>query len=366
MLLVFDHDLGGGAGVYRRRLVASRLSEGQGCAVVQWSPDRGAYALTLHGEAGEVVESLAEAALWRRLASLDVGECVVNNVVSYPAPLRLLARLREFVAGRGARLTMLLHDYHAVCPSWTLLDERGSFCGIPGDLARCEACFRANPIHFKDELAVESVAEWRAAWGELLRAADEVRCFSGSSRELLLRAYPGLRRVTVVLHRLDHVRNRRVAYDVHGPIRVGVVGELWPHKGSEVVIALAAEIRRSAADVAVVVVGTLAGDVGEGAVTITGPYAPAELPGLLERQGVNVALFPSICPETFSYVCEELMQMGLPVIAFDLGAPAERLRHYPLGRVVPLAGPAALLRDIVGFVADLRGSSAPSQASRNG
>ena len=68
---------------------------------------------------------------------------------------------------------------------------------------------------------------------------------------------------------------------------------------------------------------------------MTGPYEREHLVDLIESHGINMILFPSICPETFSYVIEETMLLRMPIVAFDLGAPGERLRDYDLGRTRP-------------------------------
>ena len=54
---------------------------------------------------------------------------------------------------------------------------------------------------------------------------------------------------------------------------------------------------------------------------------------LLQQYGVGVCWLPSICPETFSYVTEEIITMEMPMVCFDLGAPASRVRRYRLGEV---------------------------------
>jgi hypothetical protein len=42
-----------------------------------------------------------------------------------------------------------------------------------------------------------------------------------------------------------------------------------------------------------------------------------------------------------------MMAMELPIVAFDIGAPAERLRTYPMGRLCPDANGAAALDHLV-------------------
>ena len=66
------------------------------------------------------------------------------------------------------------------------------------------------------------------------------------------------------------------------------------------------------------------------------------MPDIVEREGINVAFFSSLCPETFSFVTQELMMMELPIVCFDLGAPAERLRQYDRGAVAKDMSAAAV------------------------
>jgi glycosyltransferase involved in cell wall biosynthesis len=66
----------------------------------------------------------------------------------------------------------------------------------------------------------------------------------------------------------------------------------------------------------------------------TGRYELDNLEALVEQKNIDVFLLPSIWPETYSFTADEIMQMGFPLIAFDLGAPAERIKGYPLGKVI--------------------------------
>jgi len=71
---------------------------------------------------------------------------------------------------------------------------------------------------------------------------------------------------------------------------------------------------------------------------------------------VNVGFFPSIWPETFSFVVQEMMDMGVPLCCFDLGAPAERVGSYRLGRIIPEVSPEAALGSISELYRSLRRS----------
>ena len=55
---------------------------------------------------------------------------------------------------------------------------------------------------------------------------------------------------------------------------------------------------------------------------------------MIQKRKIDIFLIPSVWPETFSYTTGEVMSMGYPVIVFDMGAPAERVREYEKGYVV--------------------------------
>jgi glycosyltransferase involved in cell wall biosynthesis len=69
-------------------------------------------------------------------------------------------------------------------------------------------------------------------------------------------------------------------------------------------------------------------------IPVLGKYRRENLPGLLESHGVNCIFIPSMWPETFSYTTAESMLMGLPLVCFDLGAPARRVSSYDKGLIL--------------------------------
>jgi hypothetical protein len=65
-----------------------------------------------------------------------------------------------------------------------------------------------------------------------------------------------------------------------------------------------------------------------------GAYSRAEIIGKLVSSGVDVALFTSICPETFSFTLSEAWLAGVPVIVPRLGALEERVSDSGRGWIV--------------------------------
>jgi glycosyltransferase involved in cell wall biosynthesis len=366
--VVFDHNMGGGANAYRRAVIDERLAAGRTVLLCTYSLPTLDYRLhLLRAGAGEKVFRLSSfLALESIVAGSSVDELFLNSPVSFDEPLPFaewLAALRE--AHPRRRLTVALNDYFAVCPSFVLLDADGRYCGIPS-LSQCEACLARHGASYVALSPRTEISSWRASWRRCLQAADEVRCFSRSSRDLLLRAFPYLdaRRVTLVPHRIDFAPSRLPRVDPAAPLVIGVVGQISEQKGARIVKELVARADRESLDLRVVVIGSLDIPVDSSRLRVTGPYQRDDLVGLIERHGVNMALFPSIWPETFSYVVEEIRRLGLPIVAFDLGAPAERLRGDARARLCAETSADAALDAIVAFHRELVQRTADSPAAR--
>ena len=71
-------------------------------------------------------------------------------------------------------------------------------------------------------------------------------------------------------------------------------------------------------------------------VTVKGYYRKGSLPSLLARDRIGVAVLPAIWPDAYSLVVDDCLSAGVPVVAFELGAVADRLGYWEVGKVVPL------------------------------
>ncbi len=348
--MIFDHDMGGGANQYRRTVIGRWRASGDAVVLCTYHLPTLDYRFQLlAGEEEATFRASSFVALERVIRDAPVVELFVNSPVSFDDPMLFadwLARMRQ--AYPAARLTVTLHDYFSVCPSFVLLNDQGCFCGIPST-AECERCLGRHQAAHVALSPPAGITRWREAWGRCLRAADEVRCFSEASRYLLLKAYPGLERTSVVPHVSDYVPSRRPSVDPSAPLVIGTIGTIDVQKGAAIVTDIVRRLDREGAEARVVVLGTLNAARGSRRLLVTGPYERQDLPGLVERHGINMFLFPSIWPETFSYVVSEMMALGLPIVAFDLGAPAERLRDHPLARLVPVVSADAALDAILEF-----------------
>lgn len=360
--VIFDHSMGGGANEYRRRAIAKWLEASDAVLFVTYNLPTLDYRVHLfvRGAVEQEFRATSFLALEGALQDAPVAELFVNSPVSFDEPALFAEWLVRMRGERpDARLTMTLHDYFAVCPSFVLLDADGRYCGVP-DIDACERCLQRHAAAHVAFSPPTSARDWRRAWGECLQAADEVRCFSRASRDLLLRAYPQLDRATttVVPHAMEFWPARAPALPRRGPLVIGIVGQISFQKGGQLVAELLERIEREHPEARVVVVGTLELPVKSERLTVIGPYRREDLAATIEAHRINLFLFPSIWPETFSYVLGEMMALRLPIVAFELGAPAERLRTYSLGRLCGEVSAEAALKALVAFHRELAAGEA--------
>jgi glycosyltransferase involved in cell wall biosynthesis len=363
VVIIFDHAMGGGANHYRRDLVDNWVAKGVTCAVVTPNLNALKYDLRIHslkGQVGREFDSLD--GILSNLETLNISSIFISNLVSFDNPVDILGWLVKLNEQRQVKLGVLFHDFYPVCPSWTLLNADGRFCGIPA-ADQCGPCLNRQDTPFLGLLGPVTIESWRQAWADVLVRADEVICFSRSSMDLVRRAFPA-----ILPARLKHrphqtpspiVAETYVPPALGAPLVIGIIGTIDRHKGAAIIAQMAAIIARQGLDIRIVVCGTLAAPCDSNVVTIAGAYDVQRLPQILAEHHVNLCLLPSIWPETFSYVAQEIMVMGYPLAVFDLGAPAERVRHYRRGLILPCIDAADALARLMDYHVNARGIPAP-------
>lgn len=365
--LIIDHDLGGGANIFRDRLIDKLCATGQTVALLTFVLPLLSYHLRIMQPSVKPVDVRVDADWWLTLAAARKFSTVYfNNCVSHPNPERMPEVLLHFQRAAGARLILFIHDFHVICPSHFLLDRHGDYCGIPA-VENCRNCLPAIDDTLAALYTARDIDTWRASWLTCLEAADEVVCFATSGRDLMLRAYPALaaREIAIRPHEVQPLANHYVYPEAGALLTICVVGMINLHKGSKVVLALAEEIERRNLPARICIIGTLNAPRRSKVIEQTGHYRPEELPDLIARNGVHLSLMPSIWPETFSFVTHELISAGVPIISFDLGAHADAVRTYRLGQVIPMRSTEQLLDDILAFKIKLDGIFREQKSQRH-
>jgi GT2 family glycosyltransferase/glycosyltransferase involved in cell wall biosynthesis len=267
------------------------------------------------------------------LEDLQLSQIELHHFVGLPpAALELVTRL-------GVRYVVFVHDYSWVCPRITLLGGQESYCGEPR-IEECESCVRTHGTALEESL---TVAALRARSARILDAAKDVIVPANDVRDRLARYFPSLPMQVVAWEPPISMQPRKPA-QVGGRIRVAVIGAISIQKGHQVLLQCARDAAERDLDLDFVVIGYSIDDaslLATGRVFVSGPYGDSEIGALLEREQCQIALFPSVAPETWCYALTHAISWGLPIVAFDLGAIAERLRGHTAAELLPLSTQAA-------------------------
>ena len=288
----------------------------------------------------------------------------VNSRLTYRS-----AFLEQFLSGRRPYVVML-HDFQWFCPRVHLTDARKFYCDEPPPQV-CQLCVGGGvDYNFADQAAlIEGDLDAFLAFNErILRGAQRLLAPSRDTAERY-RARFGLDDIAVVPHPEPgpaEVQPRRPALPTRAgsPLRIAVVGAIGPHKGFELLLRMAERAARDRIPFFLTVIGYTPDTpslVRYGNVEVTGAYAPADLGARLAAASPDFVFLPSVWPETYSYVLSEIWDAGYPVVAFDFGAPAERIRAAGGGLLIPPTRDPRVLLDTLIALRD--GGAAPGIAS---
>lgn len=345
LVCVVDSAQGGGAAIVAARSADDWRAQGRGTLHLGCDPlGNLTVALTESGQTQPVLSG--RLVNWPVLPD-TVTQLEIHSLAGFMEPDETADWLIAMAQG-ALKVTLFWHDHFLICPTRHLLDPEHRYCGVP-EVAVCARCLPDNPNCLDAPLKKTDIGLWRRHWGQLLNGVSVVRVFSASSAKLVERVWPEhADKVRLQPHEMNVTPVKAQTPEPGMPLHVGVVGRISAHKGAAEVAALGRHIREEGLAARITIFGHLEHPAPTSVVSQTGTYVPDALPSLCAEHGVNVFWFPSICPETFSFVLHEMKAMGLPILAYDVGAQADALATHPTGRLVALgAGPEEILSALV-------------------
>jgi glycosyltransferase involved in cell wall biosynthesis len=268
-----------------------------------------------------------------------------------------LVELHHIAAHHGSvsRLAGLLrvpfdvyvHDFAALCPRVTLYGGGGQYCGEPRRAFACEDCIADHGARIP---LPRGMADYLAEQATVLRLARRIVAPSRDTADRVRRFVSRVEPVVEPWEDDDALSSsvRRQERRPDKPREIAVTGAIGDDKGYRVLLACARDAARRDLPLHFIVIGHTIDDdrlLATGRVFVTGPFAEGEAPELARRYGAQLGLLPSVWPETWCYSLSALWQAGLYVVAFDLGAQAERIRQTGAGALLPLATPPNEIND---------------------
>lgn len=378
--LIAAHEAADPLATFRRRMDERRWAEGR-CA-------RAALLITHAGGGGVDVVIAARCSALRAEGTRAIvlrpapaagcrvtdGRTYPNLIYAIPAELGALARLlgpdrishielhhrlghnpaiMDLAALLRVSWEIFVHDYAWFCQRIALVSLHARYCGEP-DLRGCEACVADVGTLLEEDITMAALVERS---GADLAGARRVVVPSRDAALRIGRHFPGVQpNIEPWEDDTTWPTPRPVPSAVQ---RVCVVGAIGREKGYDVLLGCARDARARGLALDFVVVGYTEDDLrlmNAGPVWITGEFKEAEAEALIRAQDAQVAWIPSIWPETWCFALSRAWQAGLPAVAFDLGAPAERIRATGRGWLLPLGLGAAAINDALLALAPMQGA----------
>jgi glycosyltransferase involved in cell wall biosynthesis len=258
-----------------------------------------------------------------------VTRLVVNHVID--RPMEMMEWVRDLGGRLGVPYDVVLHDYFMLCPRIDLITGEGAFC----DVAPPETCVRCVVTHGAEVREFDPLA-WRRDHLAFLQGADRIVAPSDDVAARMRRYLPRPIAVWEPESDAGYPPEHTPRVCEAEPLRIVTLGALNVGKGLRVVQALADAAGRAGAPLQVSVLGPASEPLPR-SVAVRGTFLSEDLGRLLQEAAPHAVFLPAIWPETWSFVLTAALKQGLPVIAFDIGAPAARLRRLGRGLVLPTA-----------------------------
>lgn len=245
-----------------------------------------------------------------------------------------LSLIKTLLENNALNSSYYLHDFLAICPSYTLINDSGKYCGTVKEIDKCNACQSCNSYQLRNNAQFTDMKSWRDTFQYILSTVNQIYCFSNDSYNHISKIYPDIKDICIIKpHKvktnLARVRDY-IDFSRNKVITVAVLGAIDYPKGRSILQGLAEQQFFRAKKFNLVLIGYA--DVPSiRNCQITGKYNTVELPDIVKNLNVDLFVIPSICPETFCYTADEVMKMNLPLVCFNIGAPPERIVNYEHG-----------------------------------
>jgi len=350
--LIIDHNIGGGTNTYRQQII-SQMAQ-QNIPAITFFDDfsTGKLMLTLTHQMEDIELLLKNTEhLVDICGQIPISQIIYNSAVSHDSPLSTISAAIDIHELTKAKLLVAFHDFFLICPSYTLLNADGVYCDVPA-IEICMNCLPKNKADFIKPAT--NIKVWRSTCEDFLERADEIICFSENSRLIVEKAYPDIRsKISVQPHKINFKPTKHPKLDFSEGLHIGVVGGINEQKGLLILLSMLDEISARSLNIRITVIGAVSIPLPPKALLVTGAYKKEDLSDLIESLGINVCFMPSIWPETFSFVTDELISLNVPLACFNIGAPAERVKEYEHGMIISEINPKIALKELQAFYDNL-------------
>lgn len=349
--LVINHSLGGGATSYILRRIEHELSH-KDFFIMELLPDFVTLKLTFYSleKYSEFYFNFKQVDVFfiKKLKEcLKINSIFINHLFGFQ-----LQMILGMIGKAKLPYTFFIHDFYCVCPRYNLCKENYVYCNAEKDIANCNECLK----HYS---GCDNIVGWRSALENLLVKAKCVVAPSQNTVNIVKGYYPEIA-IKVIEHSIpDYIQKTySEKFAENGLFHISVLGAIGIEKGSRILYEVVRAIRASKLPIKITVIGYT--DVhGEQYISkdkmfeVTGRYENTNISTLLADYRTNIVMIPSIWPETYSYTVSEAIFSGYKVVAFNIGAPADRIRSTGMGWLIDEISSQSMLSKIQDIIKEV-------------
>ena len=216
----------------------------------------------------------------------------------------------------------MIHDYYNICPQINLISNKmGMYCNEPG-VSSCNKCLKTNP----SETRALDIIKWRKENNFILSKARAVFVPNLDVKQRINKYFPNIN-ITVKPHE-NLTPEPKTKKEKPDTFNIGIIGAISNMKGLDIIKRCSRKINKD--NIKYTVIGYTSDDKSaiDAGINISGRYDNENVYSIINENKLDAIFIPSTWPETYSYTLSIALNTGLPIIVFDIGAPANRLRSY--------------------------------------
>lgn len=258
------------------------------------------------------------------LAHFCIKEIFLNHILDLPQ------QIIDLVKNAPVPYSVFVHDYIYVCPQIRLYRQtEQSVCSGKASDEECARCCGSGILEVRSQ---------RSARRSLLSGAAAVIVPSAFVERRLSALWKAALPIVVKPHYLPWMdgQERRQPQVGGNILTLTFIGALTKLKGCQMIKEILHFIRAEKLPLRIAVAGVIEGygqpyHSSDGRFIVSGEYERSQLSAVLAALDTTIVGVLSIWEETYSYTTSEALLAGYPVLAFRLGAQAQRLEKYDCG-----------------------------------
>lgn len=259
------------------------------------------------------------------LDEFDIDIVHINSQVGHTFDIFTVPALKTIP------IVCTIHDYFYICPTIHLVDTRGEYCGICMEGAARYNCLDHHSYLYS-KFGRADLDKFRQKFRSVMHHID-VFVFPSHSSKNIFSKYYGIDEsiCRVIYHGTNLIKSGNlITKRGSGKLHIGIIGSMLNHKGKATIQALITSLKKY--PVKFYHFGD--GDLKGKNLKKLGRYNRHNIVKLIQSKKIDVNLFLSTWPETFSYTLTESVAANVPPIVSDTGALAERVSADEIGWLV--------------------------------